>query len=501
MSSRAELELPVRIDRHSREPVHRQVTAALRRAIRDGALPPGSRLPSTRTLAATLGIARNVALVAFDELYAEGYVEGRPGSGTYVSHDLPAPTGEVRRVSAPSARWTARPAVAPLDPPDPPGCISFRLGVPSTSPLTREVWRRLWRDVADGEPPHGYASPAGEPRLRAAVAAYLGRSRGVTCGPDELVITTGAAQALDLLVQAMLEPGGAAAIEEPGYPTARRILQLRGARLTPVPVDEDGLRVENLPSGTEAPVLVYVTPSHQYPIGVRMSVGRRLALLEWAAANDALVVEDDYDGEFRFGAPPLPALAGLDREGRVAYVGTFSKVLVPGLRVGYLLAPEPLRAQVLGLKRLTDHHTPWPEQQALTGFCERGDLERHIRRMRRYYAQNRAVLTETLAPLGELARLRGLEAGLHAFLELRDDLDSERVAARCRERGVAVSTLADYFVGPPDRQGLLLGYGGLDAQDVRDGALVVATAIREEGAAEAEAYARAADAPNRRRTR
>src|SRR5262249_47463090 len=154
------------------------------------------------------------------------------------------------------------------------------------------------------------------------------------------------------------------------------ILHLRGARIVPVPVDEDGLRVECLPTGEGTPVLVYVTPSHQYPVGVRMSIGRRLALLEWAAANDALVVEDDYDGEFRFGAPPLPALAGLDRVGRVAYVGTFSKVLVPGLRVGYLLAPEPLRERVLGIKRLTDHHTPWAEQQALAGFCERGDLER-----------------------------------------------------------------------------------------------------------------------------
>jgi GntR family transcriptional regulator / MocR family aminotransferase len=210
-----------------------------------------------------------------------------------------------------------------------------------------------------------------------------------------------------------------------------------------------------------------------------MSIGRRLALLEWATANDALVVEDDYDGEFRFGAPPLPALAGLDRAGRVAYIGTFSKILVPGLRVGYLLAPGPLRERVLGIKRLTDHHTPWAEQRALAGFCTRGDLERHVRRMRRYYAENRAVLAATLAPIAELGRLRGLEAGLHAFLELREDLDPERIAMGCRERGVGVSTLADYFAGPPDRRGLLLGYGGLDPQAVRDGARVVAEVVRE----------------------
>jgi GntR family transcriptional regulator/MocR family aminotransferase len=480
MTVRAELDLPVRIDRESRVPVHRQVTEALRRSIRAGALAPGARLPSTRALAEALGIARNVALVAFDELYAEGYVEGRPGSGTYVTRDLPAPPRATVRESAPPERWTRRAEAAPIEEPDPPGCISFRLGVPSTSPLRPEAWRRLWREVADREPPHGYAAPAGEARLRAAVADYLCRSRGVTCRADDLVVTTGAAQALDLLAQATLEPGEPAAIEEPGYPTARRILQWRGARLMPVPVDDDGLRVEYLPRGEGAPALVYVTPSHQYPIGVRMSIGRRLALLEWAAAHDALVVEDDYDGEFRFGAPPLPALAGLDRVGRVAYVGTFSKVLVPGLRVGYLLAPEPLRERVLGIKRLTDHHTPWAEQQALAGFCERGELERHVRRMRRFYATNRAVLADTLAPIEELGRLRGLEAGLHAFLELRADIDPERVAARCRERGVVVSTLNDYFVGMPDRRGLLLGYGGLDAPDVRKGARVVAEVMVEQ---------------------
>jgi GntR family transcriptional regulator / MocR family aminotransferase len=262
MPIRADLDLPVRIERGSRVPVHRQVAEGLRRAIRDGALAPGARLPSTRALAETLGIARNVALVAFDELYAEGYVEGRPGSGTYVPKDLPAVPRVATSLPAVPARWERQAMAAPLEAPDPPGCISFRLGVPNTLPLAPEVWRRLWREVADSEPPQGYAATAGEGALRTAVAAYLGRSRGVTCDADDLVITTGAAQALDLLVQATLDPGEAAAIEEPGYPTARRILQLRGARLVPVPVDEDGLRVECLPAGEAPPPLVYVTPSH-----------------------------------------------------------------------------------------------------------------------------------------------------------------------------------------------------------------------------------------------
>jgi GntR family transcriptional regulator / MocR family aminotransferase len=345
--------------------------------------------------------------------------------------------------------------------------------------IPTEGWRRLWRDVADAIPPKHYLNPAGEPRLRAAIAAYLGRSRGVTTDPDDLVITTGAAQAIDLLIQATIPPGAAVAIEDPGYPTARRLMYLRGVSIVPIPVDDDGLRVDCLPSGANAPLLVYVTPSHQYPIGVRMSIARRLALLEWAEANDAIIVEDDYDGEFRFGAPPLPALAGLDRTGRVAYIGTFSKVLMPGLRVGYLLAPSALRDRILTLKRLTDHHTPWAEQQALIGFCERGDLDRHIRRMRRFYAGNRAVLASALATVAELGRLHGLEAGLHAFLELRDDLDPDRVVVACRARNVIVSTLDGYYAGTPDRRGLLLGYGGLDPDAVRQGAIVLAQVLRE----------------------
>lgn len=481
MTNRTDLEVPIRIDRASSLPIHQQLTEALRQAIRAGTLPPGSRLPSSRTLAATIGISRNVVLTAFDELYAEGYIEGHLGSGTFVTRDLPTAPQIVTRHGAPSPRWPEPQPPIASEETDPLGFLSFRLGVPSTSPMPSESWRRLWRDVADSTPPKQYLNPAGEPRLRTAIASYLGRSRGVTARADDLVITTGAAQAIDLLIQATIPAGGSAAIEDPGYPTARRLMQLRNASVVPIPIDDDGLRVECLPSRSAAPNLVYVTPSHQYPIGVRMSIARRLALLEWAEANDAIIVEDDYDGEFRFGAPPLPALAGLDTAGRVVYIGTFSKVVIPGLRVGYLLVPGALRERIVMLKRLTDHHTPWAEQLALTGFCERGDLERHIRRMRRFYAENRAILASALAPIADrgLGRLQGLDAGLHAFFELRDDLDPNQIVARCRTRQVIVSTLDGYFAGAPDRHGLLLGYGGLDPAEVRRGASVLAEVIGE----------------------
>jgi GntR family transcriptional regulator/MocR family aminotransferase len=356
--------------------------------------------------------------------------------------------------------------------------ITFQLGVPHGVGPSREAWRRTWRAVADELPDSGYSPPAGIERLRAEIAAYLGRSRGVACSPDDLVITTGASQAVSLLVNATTEAGARIAIEEPGYPTARNIFHLRGAEIVPVPIDDDGLLVDRLPTGKDAPALVYVTPSHQYPLGVRMSISRRLALMEWAETNDALIVEDDYDGEFRFDAAPLPALAGLDRSGRVAYVGTFSKVVIPGLRIGYLRVSLPVRERILALKRLTDHHTPWPDQVAMAAFCESGDLERHIRRMRRYYARSRALLAESLAPLGDLGRLLGLEAGLHVYLELRSDLDPEVVALRCRERGVVVSTLADYYVGRRYRNGLLLGYGGLEPDQIVAGARILVAVIQ-----------------------
>jgi len=284
-----------------------------------------------------------------------------------------------------------------------------------------------------------------------------------------------------LIARAALAPGAAVGFEEPGAPPARAIFAGRGAAILPVPVDGDGLRVDALSAGGAAPPLVYVTPSHQYPLGGRLPVGRRLALLAWADRHDALVVEDDYDSEFRFDAPPLPALAGLDggRE-RVAYVGTFSKVLTPALRVGFLVAPPPLRERVVALKPLTDFHSPWPMQRALAVFLEEGHLARHVRRMRRHYAANRTALLAALAPVAGVARPLGIEAGLHLCLEFAPGIDADRVARAARRRGVVVTTLAGYFAGPPDRQGLVLGYGGPTLDEIERGGAILAAAVGQE---------------------
>lgn len=470
-----DLAIPIQIDRDSGAALHTQLAEQFRRAILDGRLAAGDRLPATRQMAAEVGVSRNVVLACYDELFAQGYVEGRHGSGTYVAHDLP--TTSERTLPAPSGtpRWLRDiPDLAPIDT-DPTARIDFRLGRPSTSLLASDAWRRIWQAVASEPVPSGYGDPAGDPRLCEAIAAYVRRSRGVICQASDVVVTSGAVQAIDLVARATLLPGDTVAIENPGYPVARAVLTSRGARIVPIGVDDDGLQVEHLAEHAEAPLLTYVTPSHQYPLGVRMSLARRMALLEWARMTDGLIVEDDYDSEYRYDRAPLPALAGLDNDGRVAYIGTFSKLLAPSLRVGYLIGPAPLRERVVRAKRLADYHTAWPVQRALAAFINDGHLERHIRRMRRHYADKRAALARALEPVADRAILRGLEAGLHVYLELEPPLDAEVVRQRAFDRDVAVTTLSGYVVDGSATNGLLLGYGGLSLEEIEEGA----AALRE----------------------
>lgn len=468
-----DLAIPIEVDRDSGVALHAQLAEQFRRAILDGRLAAGDRLPATRQMAAEVGVSRNVVLACYDELFAQGYVEGRHGSGTYVAHDLPA--ASARTLPAPSGtpRWLRDlPELISTDA-DPTARIDFRLGRPSTSYLASDAWRRIWQTVASDPVPSGYGDPAGEPLLCEAIAAYVRRSRGVICQASDVVVTSGAVQAIDLVARATIRPGDAVAIEDPGYPVARAVLTARGAQIVPVGVDEDGLLVDELAEHSDAPLLAYVTPSHQYPLGVRMSLARRMALLEWARMADGLIVEDDYDSEYRYDRAPLPALAGLDDEGRVAYIGTFSKLLAPSLRVGYLIGPAPLRERVVQAKRLADYHTAWPVQRALAAFITDGHLERHIRRMRRHYADKRAALARALEPVADRAVMRGLEAGLHVYLELEPPLDAEVVRQRAFERGVAVTTLAGYVVDGQPANGLLLGYGGLSLEEIEEGAAVL----------------------------
>jgi GntR family transcriptional regulator/MocR family aminotransferase len=350
--------------------------------------------------------------------------------------------------------------------------------MPDTAAMPSSVWRAIWRDVASQSLPSYFGSPSGDLEFRTALAQYLGRARHVFCTAEDIVVTSGALQALNLLAQAMLKPGDPVGFEEPGYLMARQALLGQGLRILPIPVDEDGLKVDALPRGPEAPPLVYVTPSHQYPLGGRLSIARRMALLGWASENGRIIVEDDYDSEFRFDAPPLPALAGLDHAGRVVYIGTFSKIFMPSLRVGYLVTSNvELRQHIEHIRWLTDLHAAWPSQRALLSFIAGGHMDRHVLRMRRLYARKRALLNEILAPLAPIARLRGMEAGLHAYLELSEGLDSSDIAARLYERGVIVVPIDNFYFGKPDRTGLVLGYGALSMQDLARGVSILKEVI------------------------
>jgi GntR family transcriptional regulator / MocR family aminotransferase len=479
--SSRELEWPITLDRRSDKPLGDQLVDQLRAAILAGQLRPGTLLPSTRSLARTLALSRTTTFNAYERLLSEGYLVAQHGSGTRVSDDVPAFSQAHRLEPVATPRWLHRP---PLPAGEvervPPGAVAFRTGITHMPDSSLARWQSTLRQCAREALPTAYRLPEGDPDFRTEVAAYLGRARGIACTADDIVITGGTMRGMDLLLQATLLPGDLVGIEEPGYPLARQLLLARGLQLIPLPVDGGGLRVADLPTGAHAPRAIYVTPSHQYPLGGRLSIGRRRTLLDWADAHGVLVVEDDYDSEFRFDAPPLPALAALDESMRqVAYLGTFSKVLTPAVRCGYMVVPPVLRERILQLVLWTEFHPSWLVQRILTTFIHEGYLELHIRRMRQHYAYLRAALAQELAPLAPQATLRGLEAGLHSVLELPHD--PVPVIQEAWTRGVVVDSLDEYYIGQSTMHGLVLGYGGLDANMLIRGARQLAQILRAVG--------------------
>jgi len=442
----------------------------LRDAVLDGRLRAGERLPPTRELARRLAVSRNTVAVAYDRLTADGFLTGRVGAGTYVSVLLPAP--KPRR--APSARgpqpkavWQALPPAVAAVPRAP--AYDFRVGIPDAALFPLETWRRLLaRELRDAAGFAHYADPGGHPGLRAAIARHVGVSRSVHAGADDVLVTQGAQQALDLVCRVLLEPGDRVAVEEPGYRLAKLLFTSHGAEVVGVPVDGEGLDVAALPPRTK---LVYVTPSHQFPLGTPMSLARRTALLAWAERAGAVIVEDDYDSEFRFSDRPLEPLQSLDRGGHVAYVGSFSKTLLPMLRLGFLIAPASLRDALRHARQLTDWHGDLPAQAALARFVDEGLFARHIRRATRVYAERHERITETLDRVfaGRL-RLVPSAAGLH--LCALGEADLEPVAARAAAAGAAVQTLSDLCGGFPGH-GLVLGYGSIPLERINDGLAVL----------------------------
>ena len=463
--ARRTLELPLAADRDGPDALTSQIAGQLRDALADGRLATGERLPSTRTLAVLLGVSRTVVTAAYAQLFAEGWVEGRHGSGTFVADGAlgrPATRGKPEPVPPPEPGRGARDGLFELAGTS---MIDLRPGIAWTEGIDGAAWRRAWRSAGDGVT-GDLPDPRGRADLRTALTGYLRRSRGVHCSAGQVVVTRGVAGSLGLLAS-LLRPGDQVGVEEPGYPSARAVFAAHGLRVVPCPVDSGGLRVDALPGRLR---LVYVTPAHQYPLGARLSVPRRRALTAWARDTGTLIAEDDYDGEFRYDVAPLPALFGMDPE-VVVYLGTTTKILTPAMRIGWLAASPGLAARLAEAGSTLGDWASGPAQGALLSMITTGALERHIRRMRHDYARRRAAMAAAFHG-GGAGRLLGDEAGMHMILETRQP--AAEVAAAAAERGVAVATLERYFAGPVTRNGLVLGYGGARLADVARGCEILA---------------------------
>jgi len=463
--ARRTLELPLAADRDGPDALTSQIAGQLRDALADGRLATGERLPSTRTLAVLLGVSRTVVTAAYAQLFAEGWVEGRHGSGTFVADGAlgrPATRGKPEPVPPPEPGRGARDGLFELAGTS---MIDLRPGIAWTEGIDGAAWRRAWRSAGDGVT-GDLPDPRGRADLRTALTGYLRRSRGVHCSAGQVVVTRGVAGSLGLLAS-LLRPGDQVGVEEPGYPSARAVFAAHGLRVVPCPVDSGGLRVDALPGRLR---LVYVTPAHQYPLGARLSVPRRRALTAWARDTGTLIAEDDYDGEFRYDVAPLPALFGMDPE-VVVYLGTTTKILTPAMRIGWLAASPGLAARLAEAGSTLGDWASGPAQGALLSMITTGALERHIRRMRHDYARRRAAMAAAFHG-GGAGRLLGDEAGMHMILETRQP--AAEVATAAAERGVAVATLERYFAGPVTRNGLVLGYGGARLADVTRGCEILA---------------------------
>lgn len=445
----------------------------LKAAILDGRLAAGARVPASRELSRRLAVSRNTVLDAYQRLTAEGFLVGRVGAGTIVAATAPARLRRApdERVLSPRPLWRALAAAVSVRAASQPAvAYDFQLGAPDPALFPWDEWRRLVARELRGRrraQPSGYPDAAGDARLRAAIARHIGLSRSVRAGADDVLITSGAQQAFDLVGRVLLAPGDVVAVENPGYPPARQAFAALGARVAPVRVDGEGLDVAALPARAR---LVYTTPSHQFPLGTAMSLARRLALLDWAATQRAAILEDDYDSEFRFDGRPLEPLQSLDRHGRVLYVGTFSKVLLPTLRIGFLVAPPSLMPSLLAAKRLSDSHGPPELQRALAAYLDDGLFARHVRRLLRVYRERRQRLADAIArELGDAVVALPSAAGLHMSVWFRDRaLAADKLAARALAAGVRVEPLRPYFAARP-RPGLALGYGLIAAGRIDEG--------------------------------
>ncbi|MFC0114716.1 MocR-like pyridoxine biosynthesis transcription factor PdxR [Kibdelosporangium aridum] len=454
-----------------------QIYQQVKAAIMDGRLRPHDPLPPTRELANRLSVSRNTVSAAYDRLTAEGFVTTKRGAGTYVSTSGFSQPQQPADGSGPRPKPVWETLHAPQHDHSPVR-YDFRAGLPDAKLFPYAAWRRLlakqFTPAAIGSLEHDAA--AAHPKLTAALARHVGVSRAVRATADDVIVTNGAQQALDLICRVLIDPGTVVAVEDPGYFGPQHLFRSHGAELVGVPVDDEGLVVSAIPAGVR---IIYVTPSHQFPLGVPMSLARRTALLEWAERTGGVVVEDDYDSEFRYGGRPIEPLQNLDRAGRVIYVGSLSKVLLPTLRLGFLIAPASLRPALRAAKYVSDWQSNRPIQGALADFIDEGSLARHIRRTRKeYQARHDRILTVLRRDFAGLLEPRPVAAGLHLCAYLPPGLDDVDVYRRARAAGVGVYALSPFRLHSTGRPGLVLGYGAIALSDIDEGLRRLSACIR-----------------------
>jgi GntR family transcriptional regulator/MocR family aminotransferase len=483
----------IRLDRTAAEPLHQQLYRQIRDELVSGSFTDNSsRLPSTRALAADLGISRLTVNIAFEKLHAEGYLRSKIGSGTFVADSLPETflsprrpktelliehpprlSGRVRNIPDKRVGKQFDYGIA-----GPPG-VSFVPAVAALDEFPIEVWERLRAQVLAKKGAHllQYASSRGDPDLRKAITAYLCDYRGARCHPDQIIVTAGTQQAMMISAMALVNRGEVAWIEDPGFYQARRAFGFAGATVVPRPVDREGIVIAR-PSKQPSPKIIYVTPSHQFPLGMTMSLARRTALIDFARTCDAYIFEDDHNSEFRYTGPPLPCLQGLDNAGRVIYAGTMSKILYPSLRLGYLLAPEQLVEPMIKIRAVMDQHSPAIDQATLARFLTEGFFLSHIKRMRKLYSDRREFFIEQFNNLlSDYFILEIPEAGLHFVAWLRRKVDLPVITRVCAEVGIRPSPLSSCFIKPELNPALTFGFAAWSRAQIREGLAKFASSL------------------------
>ncbi len=485
----------IRLDRTAAEPLHEQLYRQIRDELRSGSFTDGaSRLPSSRALAVDLGISRLTVNLAFSKLYGEGYLRSKARSGTFVAHPLPetfltADRPKARRHVEQRPRISGRARAIPdqrvgkqfdLGALGAGAGVSLVPGLPAVDEFPIDIWERLRSQVLAQKGAHllRHASSRGDPDLRKAVATYLCDFRGARCHPDQILIVGGMQQAMLISAMALLDPGAAVWIEDPGFHQARRVFILAGAKVVPKPLDQEGIVIDRSPKESR-PKIIHVTPSHQYPLGMTMSFQRRSALLDFARSHNAFIFEDDFYAEFRFTGPPLPCLQGIDNFSRVIYAGTMSKILYPSLRLGYVVAPEQLIDPLVKIRSTMDQHSSAIDQATLARFITEGFFLSHLKRMRKLYAERREFfIKEFNKSLSDRFILQIPEAGLNFVAWLRCDADFARVARVCDEIGIKPSPLSFYCIEAKLKPAFVFGFAAWTPAQIREGLSKLAASLK-----------------------